>query len=149
MLHDSSADVSGFPTLPLLPEIFIQPPSPFLVPYYANACSCHELHNLRKALLTSKLPHDCVEYFSHLAQRIVLIGACLPPLDRCAFHPADTLELLVHSQILSMACRFSADQAARQMAKLEFITQLAPFTINPSPDDLNLNYRQMVSLITT
>ena len=108
-----------------------------------------EIQILRRVLATTSLPKDCVVYFSSLAHRILQIGGLLFPSNGRAFHPTDTQEILEHSQILSAACRFSTAQAAGQIANVNFITKLAPFTIYPGPEDLWVNYRQIVSLITT
>ncbi|EXJ69621.1 uncharacterized protein A1O5_07657 [Cladophialophora psammophila CBS 110553] len=125
-------------------------------PLRPNLCSADALDSptldlFLKQLTNADLPLMCKEAFESLAQEIAGLGSLLVPTNGDHYNGyVDSNKLKILSQIRSMSVQLqqSADKVTEQINNIDFVKTRAPFTVDPSSQDLWCTYRQRAILIT-
>lgn len=96
----------------------------------------------------SNLPHKAVEYFTALSQIMLQVGQILfPSTSNTNLTEKDLEDVCTLSRYLVSLLASTCQRVNDQVDNMAYILALAPFTVNPAPQDLWSNYKQMSELI--
>ena len=143
---DSSSEIFSSPASSLVSKSTTRTtplrPEPQLI------SSNHEPYDvLLTSLQTADLPSNTHTYYASLGNRILQIGGLLYSAPGVSPTLKDITEIPEHCRTLSAAFQFSSGKVDEQLATLNYVTALAPFNVNPQPEDLWSNFRQMAELL--
>ena len=96
----------------------------------------------------SNLPKRAIDYFTALGQIILQIGQTLfPPTGNMSVNQDALEEVCNMSDHLVSLLESSCQRVNDQIDNIAYILTLAPFAVQPTPEDLWPNYKQMAELI--
>jgi hypothetical protein len=96
----------------------------------------------------SNLPQKAIDYFKSLGHMILQIGRLLfPPTGNMSVPKEDLQEAGNLCGLMVSLLESSRQRVNDQIDNVAYILTLAPFTVQPAPEDLWANYKQMAELI--
>lgn len=110
----------------------------------------HAMLDFLQDVQRANLPESCRNGFSNLTRLVDSLGRLFPSQTDQHFKLSrvlDNQEILVQSEALLEQLHQVNLNVEEQVNNIAFVRGLAPFTVNPSEQDLWTNYRQKVQLI--
>ena len=96
----------------------------------------------------SNLPKKAVDYLNSLGHMVLQIGRLLfPPTGNLSVKKHDLQEARILCRHMVSLLESSCERVNDQIDNVGYILTLAPFTVQPAPEDLWANYKQMAALI--
>ncbi|KIX96340.1 uncharacterized protein Z520_08118 [Fonsecaea multimorphosa CBS 102226] len=109
------------------------------------------LDRFLEQLAKADLPMTCKEVFEGFAQAMAALGSLVVPTNGDhlgGYISSKKQKILAQTRLMSVQLRQSVLNVTEQINNIDFVKSRAPFTANPSKEDLWCIYRQRAVLIT-